>query len=124
MPDKEEIVSAYHKAFGTLPPNRMGIEYALNNLHYHEQCQHHGGLKLSTIRQMITLLEGKTALKEGTKIIRNWRGTTYEVAVTGNGTYIFQNKPYRSLSAIARQITGTAWNGRAFFGVTKALHHD
>jgi hypothetical protein len=101
----------------------MGLDFALNNLRYHEQSQQHGGLRFSSIRQLLTLAEGKTALKEGTKLIRSWRGTTYEVAVTVDGKFIFQDRPYRSLSAIAEVITGTKWNGRAFFGVTKALQH-
>lgn len=123
MQNKEDIARAYHKVFGTLPPNRMGVEFALNNLQYHQQCQRHGGLKSSTIRQLASLAEGKTALKEGTKLIRSWRGTTYEVAVTVDGKFIYQNQPYRSLSAIAHTITGSKWNGRTFFGVTKGLQN-
>jgi hypothetical protein len=120
---KEDLLAKYKEAFGTLPPSRMGLEFATNNLRYHEQCQQYGGLRPSTIRQLVALAEGKTALKEGTKLIRSWRGTTHEVAVTVDGTFIYQNQPYRSLTAIARHITGTPWNGRAFFGVTKALQH-
>lgn len=123
MPEKEEVIRAYHKVFGILPPNRMGLDFALNNLRYHEQSQQHGGLRTSAVRQLLTLAEGKAVLKEGTKLIRNWRGTTYEVAVMADGTFIYQNQPYRSLSAIAEAITGTKWNGRAFFGITRALQH-
>jgi hypothetical protein len=52
----------------------------------------------------------------GTRLIREWRGVEHAVTVLDNG-FEYQGRPYRSLSAIARAITGTRWNGRLFFGV-------
>ena len=55
-------------------------------------------------------------LKPGTRLIREWRGRTYEVLVLDDG-FSWQGTSYRSLSAIARKITGTAWSGPLFFGL-------
>ncbi len=54
----------------------------------------------------------------GTRFIREWKDNTYEVTVV-NGGFEFEGRRYRSLSAIAQAITGTHWNGRAFFGLKK-----
>jgi Protein of unknown function (DUF2924) len=55
-------------------------------------------------------------LKPGTRLVREWQGQTYEVLVLDEG-FSWQGTPHRSLSAIARKITGTAWSGPLFFGV-------
>jgi hypothetical protein len=55
-------------------------------------------------------------LKPGTRLIREWQGRTYEVVVL-DGALSWQGMHYRSLSAIARKITGTAWSGPLFFGL-------
>ena len=55
-------------------------------------------------------------LKPGTRLIREWQGRTYEVVVLDDGLS-WQGAQYRSLSAIARKITGTAWSGPLFFGL-------
>ena len=55
-------------------------------------------------------------LKSGTRLVREWQGRTYEVVVLDDG-FCWQGTQYRSLSAIARKITGTAWSGPLFFGL-------
>jgi Protein of unknown function (DUF2924) len=49
-------------------------------------------------------------------LVREWRGGSYEVLVLDDGLS-WHGTHYRSLSAIARQITGTAWSGPLFFGL-------
>jgi hypothetical protein len=55
-------------------------------------------------------------LKPGTRLMREWQNRTYEVVVLDDG-FSWQGMHYRSLSAIARKITGTAWSGPLFFGL-------
>jgi Protein of unknown function (DUF2924) len=55
-------------------------------------------------------------LKPGTRLMREWQGRNYDVLVLDDG-FFWQNTRYRSLSAIARKITGTAWSGPLFFGL-------
>ena len=54
-------------------------------------------------------------LKPGTKLIREWQGRVHEVVIVEDG-YVWSGKRYRSLSQIARIITGTRWSGPRFFG--------
>src|SRR5438874_2719494 len=55
-------------------------------------------------------------LKSGTRLVRDWQGRTYEVLVLDDG-FSWQGTHYRSLSAVARKITGTPWSGPLFFGL-------
>ena len=55
-------------------------------------------------------------LKPGTRLVREWQGRTYEVLVLDDG-FSWQGTHHRSLSAIARKITGMAWSGPLFFGL-------
>ena len=57
------------------------------------------------------------ALKPGGRLLREWNGVTHMVDVTGNG-FTWNGRSYRSLSAIAREITGAHWSGPRFFGLT------
>ena len=52
----------------------------------------------------------------GTRLLREWQGVEQVVTVTTDG-FEWQGRPYKSLSAIARAITGTRWNGWTFFGL-------
>lgn len=56
------------------------------------------------------------SITDGTKLVREFRGKRYSVTVIPNG-FEYNGKKYKSLSAIANEITGTRWNGKKFFGV-------
>ena len=56
------------------------------------------------------------ALKPGTRLIRNWKGARHAVTAKADG-FDYQGRHYTSLSKIANDITGSRWNGRAFFGL-------
>ncbi len=53
----------------------------------------------------------------GTRFCRVWKGIMHEVIAVGDGMFEYDGRQYRSLSAVARKITGTRWNGKLFFGV-------
>ena len=59
----------------------------------------------------------------GTLLSRQWKGRTLLVEVLADG-FRFENRRYTSLSAIAVAITGTRWNGLAFFGLTRPARKD
>ncbi|WP_424245976.1 hypothetical protein Dip510_000907 [Elusimicrobium posterum] len=67
----------------------------------------------------VSYLKG-TALSKtfesGSKFIRSYKGEQHEVEVLSVG-FLYRDNKYRSLSAIAKEITGTQWNGKLFFGV-------
>ncbi|MEW9837677.1 DUF2924 domain-containing protein [Mesorhizobium marinum] len=56
------------------------------------------------------------APRPGTRLVREWNGRTHVIDVSENG-FIFDGKVYRSLSAVAKRITGAHWSGRRFFGL-------
>jgi Protein of unknown function (DUF2924) len=55
-------------------------------------------------------------LRPGVRLVREWRGRTHAVIVLGDG-FEFEGRPYRSLTQIAREITGAHWSGPRFFGL-------
>lgn len=65
----------------------------------------------------VKLSKGKVA-KPGTQLIREWQGVTHTVTVCERG-FTHRNTHYRSLSAIARKITGAQWSGPKFFGIKR-----
>ena len=92
----------------------------------------YGGLKPETVARLEALGEqldgGNVTLRRirgdqrplaGTRLIREYQGVEHVVTVTRDG-FEWQGRPYQSLSAIARAITGTRWNGWTFFGLRKA----
>ena len=99
-------------------------------LAYKIQENAYGGLKPSTRSQLRCIareLEKSTAspefkvqrkLKAGTRILREWHGQTHEVIVTESG-YEYGGGGYRSLSEVARKITGARWSGPAFFRLNR-----
>lgn len=56
------------------------------------------------------------SITDGTKLVREFKGKRYSVMVIPNG-FEYNGRTYKSLSAIANEITGTRWNGKKFFGV-------
>lgn len=60
----------------------------------------------------------KVALGAGTRLIREWNGQTIAVEVTDDG-FLWNNRPYRSLSEIAGEVTGAHWSGPRFFGLRR-----
>jgi hypothetical protein len=57
-------------------------------------------------------------LKPGTRLLREWQGVTHEVRVLDSG-FDYAGQTYKSLSAVARAITGTPWSGPMFFGIKR-----
>ena len=106
--------------------NRRFLE---SRLAYRIQELAYGGLRPETVRRLEQLGEqldgGNTAVRRmrgndrpitGTRLLREYQGVEHAVTVLADG-YEWQGRPYKSLSAIARAITGTRWNGLTFFGL-------
>ena len=60
--------------------------------------------------------KGAKRIRAGTRVVREWNGRTHSVTVEEEG-FTYAGRSYRSLSAIARQITGARWSGPRFFGL-------
>jgi hypothetical protein len=75
--------------------------------------------ELASTIELIPPAPAKNGLAPGTVITREWRGTTVRVVVMDDGRFDYAGVAYRSLSAIANAVTGSRWNGRAWFGLTE-----
>ena len=123
-----ELKAKWEELLGTPAPNNarafleLRIGYRIQELTY-------GGLTRET-RRVLDLLadevEGKISRKSmvadprnpvvGTRLVREWDGAEHTVTVLRDG-YEWQGRKFRSLSAVAKAITGTNWNGFRFFGM-------
>lgn len=123
-----ELKKQWRQLFETEPPpfNRRYLE---SRLAYRIQELAYGGLKPETVKRLEALgeqLDGGDKRKRsiradirpiaGTRLIREFQGVEHVVTVLADG-FDWQGRPYTSLSAIARAITGTRWNGWVFFGL-------
>ncbi|PAP95436.1 DUF2924 domain-containing protein [Mesorhizobium wenxiniae] len=113
--------------FAAEPPpyNRKFLE---SRLAYRVQELAYGGLKPETLKRLAALAEdleprsgGRGTRSDnrpiaGTRLMREWQGVEHCVTVLAD-SYEYDGRPYKSLSAIARAITGTRWNGLVFFGL-------
>jgi hypothetical protein len=123
-----QLKQQWRDLFESEPPpyNRRFLEHRLA---YRIQELAYGGLKPETLKRLRELGEqldgGKSANRRrhhqdrplaGTRLIREWQGVDHCATVRDDG-YEYQGRPYKSLSAVARAITGTRWNGWLFFGL-------
>ena len=118
----------WHSLFGSAPPpfNRA---YLISRLSYRVQELAFGGLRPQTRARLEALGEqldgGNVVLRRiradsrplpGTRLVREWQGIQHVVTVRADD-FEFEGRPYKSLSAVARYITKTRWNGWTFFGL-------
>ena len=123
-----QLKEQWRQLFEGEPPafNRRYLE---SRLAYRIQELAYGGLKTETVRRLEKLGEeldgGRVDVRKrpahdrpisGTRLIRDYQGVEHCVTVRDND-FEYQGRPYKSLSAIARALTGTQWNGVKFFGL-------
>jgi hypothetical protein len=122
------LKARWRELFDTDPPpyNRRFLE---SRLAYRIQELAYGGLSRDSLDRLKAMAKqyatqdpverkARPALRPvvGTKLIREWQGVEHCVTVRGND-FEYLGRPYKSLSSIAREITGTKWNGWVFFGL-------
>ena len=112
--------------FGADPPGRLGRTLLIRALAYRLQEKALGGLKPTAQRVLDRVCDHprdtgptritKTKVNAGTVLIREWRGVRHRVTVLDHDV-VYRGRRYRSLSEVARAITGTHWSGPVFFGL-------
>jgi hypothetical protein len=122
-----ELKLMWRELYDREPPG-FSRNYLISRLSYRLQELHFGGLKPATRAKLDALadaLDPQAARKRvvngpvvGTQLIREWRGVEHKVTVLADG-FEWEGRRYRSVSAVARAITGTRWNGLTFFGVKR-----
>jgi hypothetical protein len=130
---KAELLAKWRERLKQPPPSHLNKPILVPLLAYRLQEQAFGGLKPAYKRRLRELAEGfernpnraaKTVsssarIKPGTRLIRQWDGQTHQVTVAEDG-FEYKGERYKSLSEIARLITGTRWSGPLFFGLKQS----
>ena len=124
----QELRLAWRKLHRTEPPFGISRDLLIRALVHQVQEQSYGGTGRALRRRLQTLtgererrgasFDPAVVLKTGTTLVRQWRGHTHAVLVRDNG-FEYEGERYRSLSVIAKRITGAHWSGPRFFGLTK-----
>ena len=122
-----ELRDTWRELFGVEPP-ALGRRYLEDRIAYRIQELHFGGLSERTRRKLDALvdqLEPKAARRHdpgrpvaGTRLVREGKNVQHAVEVREHD-FEYNGRPYRSLSAIAREITNVRWNGWLFFGLRR-----
>ncbi|MFT7229058.1 MAG: hypothetical protein ACI8PW_001648 [Methylophilaceae bacterium] len=119
IPSKNTLLKEWQKTFGRPAPTGCHTSFLDKAIAWQQQALKHGGLTAAERR----LLMGKTTsvpdnIHVGSHLVRVWQGETHQVTVLAKG-YHYKDQHWKSLSAIARAITGTPWSGPLFFGLKK-----
>ena len=130
-----ELKTEWRSLFGADAPNNSRPFLELRLGHRIQELTY-GGPSRETVRLLDALadeLRGKPGRKAmigdsrrpvaGTKLVREWDGVEHTVTVLRDG-FEFEGRKYKSLSAIARAITSTRWNGWRFFGIREIKRGD
>jgi hypothetical protein len=125
--DIGELRQRWRGLYETPAPPNLSRELLARAVAYRMQELARGGLHPEPQRHLLRIarqfkeagaatIGTRPELKPGTRLVREWRGRTHDVLVLDDG-FSWQGRHYRSLSAIARKITGMAWSGPLFFGL-------
>ncbi|THF93312.1 MAG: DUF2924 domain-containing protein [Sulfitobacter sp. SK025] len=128
-PPRKDLIEAWIEFYGSRPPKGLSTRLLHMACTYNDQVKRHGELKKRMLRDLLRYAKapsGKTfsqnrspkpsKLNTGTRLVREWRGQTHVVDIMNDGVH-YNGETYKSLSQVARTITGTRWSGPRFFGV-------
>ena len=123
---RDELANRWEELFGFPCPRKMSGVFLVRALAHRMQERVHGGVDRATKRRLdkaaADLKAGRAIVpalpttKPGTRLLREWQGTVHEVIVLDKGVQ-YRDQTWPSLSAVAREITGTRWSGPRFFGL-------
>jgi hypothetical protein len=124
----ETLIKQWQASFGVAPPKKLRSSLLVQGIAYRLQEKALGGMKPSTLRLLersaddsaagrpFSIPSEKVRMTTGTVLMREWRGKKHQVTVIEDG-FLYRMKRFRSLSQIARLITGARWSGPLFFGL-------
>jgi len=115
----EALRSEWRARYGA-PPALRSPELLAMMLAWRIQAEAEGGLCAETrraLRRPVAKVRAAPRPNAGTKLAREWQGVRHEVTVETEGAFLYHGERFRSLSQVARAITGTRWNGPRFFGL-------
>lgn len=119
------MIAQYESSVGNPPPRYLSLSVMAQVIVYEEQASLHGRLPARAIRQLRSVIDEKQTIKptvtlnRNARLVREWNGVSHVVDRVEGG-FSYRGKTYRSLSAVAKDITGTKWSGPRFFGLAGA----
>jgi len=120
--DRKALAKHWATVFGHPAPAGAQVTLLRSALAWHYQIGHEAETEVATVirrlRRQAASSTPTTMLTPGTRLLREWQGQTHHVTVVTDG-FEYDGTTYRSLTAISRQITGTAWSGPLFFGLRR-----
>lgn len=117
-----ELRARWTRLTGRAVP-RLGTAMLRLALAYEIQVKALGGLPRAAQQRLAQFAAAKTVTRSaapGMRLVREWNGTAHVITVGEGGAIEWNGKTWRSLSEVARAITGTRWSGPAFFGLKTA----
>lgn len=128
--DRPDLLAMWSGAFARVaPPRNISLGLLRRAVAYKLQETVQGGLRPSLQSYLRQVAEANSVIvaapppvptqaTPGTRLIREWNGRSYEVSVEDEGCWM-DGQRYRSLTEVAKVITGTNWSGPRFFGLVK-----
>ena len=123
---RDDLVQHWQRHYDCPPPKGVKRQLLARAYVHHQQVRKHGALKPAIRKQLLNLVRtgfeapwkpvSKPSVNTGNRLVRDWQGKTYIVDVIPEG-FRWKDRTYKSLSAIATEITGTRWSGPRFFGL-------
>jgi hypothetical protein len=128
--DMNDLRRLWTELFGIEPVQRVSRELLTRAIAHRLQENAEGGFSKKTLRKLARFaadlgasgsisVDAAADIRAGTRLVREWQGRVHEVIVLDD-QYLWKGARYRSLSEIARLITGTRWSGPRFFGTGAA----
>jgi hypothetical protein len=133
-----ELRDQWRALFGSEPPSAYGKAQLVHRLSWRIQELHYGGLsehakqRMQKIAGSDELASGRkrppkrkrSVMAPGTRLVRHWRGVEHVVTALAGGGLEWNKKRYRTLSAVAKAITGQHCSGPRFFGLVSMRKED
>ena len=117
--NREQLANRWQQCFGVSAPHLCRTPIMRQAIAWHLQAKALGGVSLLEKSQIQSdAITSSNKPSNGSRLVRVWQGKTHQVTVMEND-YLYEDRTWKSLSAIARHITGTPWSGPVFFGLKK-----
>jgi hypothetical protein len=125
----EDLRARWKALFGNPAPLSLRRRFLARAVAYQMQVETYGGLSASTKKRLQAIAAGvrqgnldivgiAKTMRPGTQMLRQWQDQTHTVTAIKDG-FEWNGRTYKSLSAVAKEITGTNWNGYVFFGIKR-----
>ena len=120
MQNRAALTLEWQNQFGCPAPLGCYVNFLHQAIGWQAQIKKHGGFSAAERKQLVDgYALSAPSHTIGARLIRVWQGETHQVSIVKEG-YLYKDQHWKSLSAIAKAITGTPWSGPVFFGLKKS----